>query len=133
MSQFRIFNRETHRKLEIPGMSSYRTFAAAFLRRGTCASSMGEIMPGDPRECRKHAARCLELAASSANEGIKQTFLNIAKHWQMLAEELERHKTILDDEKGTLKFNRKKRRSKKSGTKKISEKRSRQASYERSG
>jgi hypothetical protein len=77
---------------------------------------MGGIMPGDPKECRERAARCLEFAASAANEGIKQTFLNIARQWQLLAEELERAKSILDDEKGTLQFSRKKRRAQRSGT-----------------
>src|ERR1700674_3798496 len=88
--------------------------AVAFNRQTTCASFPwgGEIMPGDPKECRERAAHCLELAASSANEGIKKMFLNIAKHWQMLAEELEHTKSILDDEKGAVKFSRKKPRKK---------------------
>jgi len=68
-------------------------------------------MPGDPRECRERAARCLELAAEAVNDGIKQTFLRIAKHWQLLAEELERARSVLDDEKGAIKFSVKKRRN----------------------
>jgi hypothetical protein len=67
-------------------------------------------MPGDPKECRQRAARCLELAADAANEGIKQMFLNIAKHWETLASELERTKKMLDDEKGALKLVGKPRR-----------------------
>ena len=86
------------------------------MRRGNCTSPMGELMPGDPKECRERAACCLEFAASESNEGIKQTFLNIAKRWQLLAEELEHAKSILDDEKGTLKFGGKKRQAQKSRT-----------------
>jgi len=71
-------------------------------------------MPGDPKECRQRAARCLELAAESANDGIKQMFLNIARHWEVLAGELERARSILDDEKGTLKIAAKKKRRRKS-------------------
>ena len=73
-------------------------------------------MPGDPKECRERAAHCLELAASTANDGIKQMFLTLAKHWQTLADELERAKTILDDEKGGLMLAGKKRQRKKSRT-----------------
>jgi hypothetical protein len=76
-------------------------------------------MRDDPRECRDRAARRLELAAEAANEGIKQTFLNIAKHWQILAEELERAKAILDDEKGAIKLRVKKRRGKRPSSGKL--------------
>jgi hypothetical protein len=67
-------------------------------------------MPGDPRECRERAARCLELAASTANEGIKQLFLSISKQWEALAAELERAKKIIDDDQGALKTALKKSR-----------------------
>jgi hypothetical protein len=78
--------------------------------QGIRTQCKGQTMPGDPRECRERAARCLELATEAANEGIKQTFLRIARHWQILAEELERAKSILDDEKGTIRISLKKRR-----------------------
>src|ERR1700682_4465442 len=80
----------------------------------TFAPMEGEIMPGDPKECRKRAAHCLELAASAANDGIKQMFLNLARHWEVLAQELERAKSILDDEKGGLQVGESKRRRKRS-------------------
>src|SRR5262245_58377695 len=66
-------------------------------------------MPGNPKECRERAARCLELAASAANDGIKQMFLNIARHWEALAMELERAKEILNDEKGGVTVGRHRR------------------------
>ena len=70
-------------------------------------------MPGDPKECRQRAARCLELAADAANDGIKQMFLGLARHWEMLAVELERTKKLLDDEDGFLHLKKKPRRKRK--------------------
>lgn len=70
-------------------------------------------MPGDPRECRERAARCLELAAETANEGVKQMLLSIAKQWETLAMELERAKRVLNDEKGAIKIAFKKPRRRK--------------------
>jgi len=61
-------------------------------------------MPGDPKECRDHASRCLKLAGETRNVNIRETLLNIAKHWQVLADELDRARAILDDEKGGLKL-----------------------------
>jgi hypothetical protein len=46
-------------------------------------------MPGDPRECRKHAARCAELAAEAKTEALKTHFLTLSKTWESLARELE--------------------------------------------
>lgn len=72
-------------------------------------------MPGDPKECRQRAARCLEFAAEAANEGVKKMFLGLARHWEMLAEELERTKKLLEDEDGALlvTYGAKKRRRRK--------------------
>jgi hypothetical protein len=53
-------------------------------------------MPGDPKECRKHALRCSELAATVQNEELKKTLLNLAKTWTRLAVELESANALLD-------------------------------------
>jgi hypothetical protein len=74
-------------------------------------STRGHKM-GDSKEFRERAARCLELAAEAANDSIKQTFLTLARHWQALAEELERTKRILDDEQGAVKLDRRPHRRK---------------------
>ena len=47
-------------------------------------------MPGDPRECRKHAIRCAELAAEAKTEPLRNHFLLLSKTWESLATELER-------------------------------------------
>jgi hypothetical protein len=46
-------------------------------------------MPGDPNECREHAAHCRELAARADTPPARATFLELAKHWERLATELD--------------------------------------------
>ena len=46
-------------------------------------------MPGDPRECRKHALRCAELAMTARTEQLKAKFLALSKQWEALAIQLE--------------------------------------------
>jgi hypothetical protein len=46
-------------------------------------------MPGDPKECRKHAARCAELAARAKAEHLKAMLLQLSKSWEKLAIGLE--------------------------------------------
>jgi hypothetical protein len=52
-------------------------------------------MPGDPRECRQHAARCAELAVEAKTEPLKAHFLTLSKTWEGLANELERTQSII--------------------------------------
>jgi hypothetical protein len=42
-------------------------------------------MPGDPRECRRHALRCAELAVSAAPQQLKAALLELSKNWEQLA------------------------------------------------
>jgi hypothetical protein len=35
----------------------------------------GDVMPGDPKECRRHAARCAELAVAARTPQLKAAFL----------------------------------------------------------
>ncbi len=53
-------------------------------------------MPGDPRECRQHAMRCLQLAAEARNDSIKEHFLSLAATWQGLAKQLEKARDLLE-------------------------------------
>jgi hypothetical protein len=46
-------------------------------------------MPGDPKECRQHAANCRRLADEAGTVLTRETFLNLADTWERLAAELE--------------------------------------------
>jgi hypothetical protein len=52
-------------------------------------------MPGDPKECRKHALNCMLLAKQASTEESKQTFLRLSKSWTRLAAELQDAETFL--------------------------------------
>ena len=58
------------------------SFARAFL-------DWGPIMPGDPKECRDHALRCLELAKMASSPQVRANFLDLANTWSRLAADLE--------------------------------------------
>jgi hypothetical protein len=42
-------------------------------------------MPGDPRECRKHAACCAEMAVAARTPQLKATLLELSRNWEKLA------------------------------------------------
>jgi hypothetical protein len=46
-------------------------------------------MPGDPKECRRRAARCAELAMAAHNPQFRVMFLDLPKNWEKLAIQLE--------------------------------------------
>jgi len=46
-------------------------------------------MPGDPKECRRHAEQCRKLAAAADTQQLKATFLSLSKNWEVLAIQLE--------------------------------------------
>lgn len=54
-------------------------------------------MPGDPKECRGHAARCADLALSSPSALARERFEDLAKTWLRLAVDLERSQALLDE------------------------------------
>jgi hypothetical protein len=37
-------------------------------------------MPGDPKECREHAARCAELAVQARSARLRAMFLELSKN-----------------------------------------------------
>jgi hypothetical protein len=53
-------------------------------------------MPGDPKECRRHAAHCAELAVAARPPQLKAAFLGLSKNWETLAIQLEDTFGILD-------------------------------------
>jgi hypothetical protein len=55
-------------------------------------------VPGDPKECRKHAARCAEMAVAARPPQLKTAFLALSKNWESLAIQLEDAFTQLADE-----------------------------------
>jgi hypothetical protein len=53
-------------------------------------------MPGDPKECRLHAMNCLQLSEEAIDPKLKQTFVDLAQHWNKLAVELEDAQVLLN-------------------------------------
>ena len=53
-------------------------------------------MPGDPNECRKHAASCQRLAEQATTPEAREHFLRLTAQWERLAAELEGAKAFLE-------------------------------------
>ena len=53
-------------------------------------------MPGNPTEAREHAANCMLIAETSTSPTVQQTFVDLAKQWDRLANELEKALGLLD-------------------------------------
>jgi hypothetical protein len=52
-------------------------------------------MPGDPRQCRLNAKRCLALAERARRPEARQTLTALAETWTRLASELESDEVLL--------------------------------------
>ena len=52
-------------------------------------------MPGDPKECREHAQRCLALAAETNDLRLKESLTDLAKRWASIAADLEATRALL--------------------------------------
>jgi hypothetical protein len=52
-------------------------------------------MPGDPKECRFNAVRCLRLAKRARRPEVRQAFVALAETWTRLAAELESDQALL--------------------------------------
>jgi hypothetical protein len=46
-------------------------------------------MAGDPKECRRNAARCAELAVAAHTPQLRARFLELSKNWEKLAIQFE--------------------------------------------
>ena len=44
-----------------------------------------DVIPGDAKDCRKHALRCAELAVAARTPQLKATFRELSKNWERLA------------------------------------------------
>jgi hypothetical protein len=54
-------------------------------------------MPGNPRECREHAANCRQLAESASVATAREAFLKLANTWDRLAESAQMFLQAMDD------------------------------------
>jgi hypothetical protein len=54
-------------------------------------------MTGNPKEYRRHAARCAELAVSARSEQLKAALLELSKNWEHLAIDLENGAAMFDE------------------------------------
>jgi hypothetical protein len=54
-------------------------------------------MPGNPKECRERAKRCLQLAHETANPVLKDSLTDIGRQWTRLATDLEATRLLLDE------------------------------------
>jgi len=46
-------------------------------------------MPGDPKDCRRHAAYCAELAIKARTRQSRAMFWELSKEWEKLAFQLD--------------------------------------------
>jgi hypothetical protein len=53
-------------------------------------------MPGDPKECRKHARNCSKLARHAASLEAREHFASLHASWLRLAAEIESGQSLLD-------------------------------------
>ena len=60
-------------------------------------------MPGDPRECREHAARCaVPNWPTTHTPQLKATFLELSRDWERLAIQLEEAFAQIDEINPTM-------------------------------
>jgi hypothetical protein len=63
-------------------------------------------MPGNPRECRKHAVRCAELAMEARSPELAMMLTNLSKDWMKLAADLERTQALMKERSPLLEIKR---------------------------
>jgi hypothetical protein len=54
-------------------------------------------MPGDPKDYREHAKRCLQIAQETTNPALKASLEQIAQQWLRLAADFEATKPLLEE------------------------------------
>jgi hypothetical protein len=65
-----------------------------FFQRGYVAEE--RHMPGDPKDYREHAKRCLKIAQETTNPALRASLEEIAHHWLRLAADFEATKPLLE-------------------------------------
>jgi hypothetical protein len=54
-------------------------------------------MPGDPKECRRHALTCARLAQTATSPQAREELAHLASTWIKLAEDLERTLALIEE------------------------------------
>jgi hypothetical protein len=54
-------------------------------------------MSGDPKQCRKNAFRCAQLAHEARSPEFKAMLIDLSQNWMRLALELDRNIALMDD------------------------------------
>jgi len=54
-------------------------------------------MTGNPKECRKRASQCADLAHDAKTPDLKNLLIDLSRNWLKLAIELERTHALLDE------------------------------------
>jgi hypothetical protein len=54
-------------------------------------------MPCDPRQCRKNALRCADLAHTAKSPELSMLLVDLSKSWMKLADELEQSQRLVED------------------------------------
>ena len=54
-------------------------------------------MPSDPRECRKHALCCAQLAMEARSPELAMMLTSLSKQWMKLAADLERTQALVKE------------------------------------
>ena len=55
-------------------------------------------MPSNPKECRRNAARCAELAVAAHTPQLRTRFLELSNNWEKLAIQLEAFAKLTENE-----------------------------------
>ena len=53
-------------------------------------------MPGDPKEFRENAERCLAMAAEQPNPDLRESLVETAQRWLRLATDIEATDSLLE-------------------------------------
>src|SRR5262249_12045543 len=86
------------RPSQFPDLSVSRT-QGGFSKKNPpffCIGGGQATMPGNPEECRIHAANCRSLAEQATSKEATETFSNLAEQWEKLATELVAAQTFLE-------------------------------------
>ena len=54
-------------------------------------------MPGDPKECRRRALQCANMAHTARTPQLKAELINLSQNWLKLAIDLEQGQQLLDE------------------------------------
>ena len=84
----------------LSGDRTTRQLDSLFYGKGWFSKGTGtrkNAMPGDPNECRAHAARCEELAKMAENPEHARVLTHLARQWLRLALQLERAQAVLKE------------------------------------